>query len=349
MTKRAAECLDMGSDSNKMARVENEKPETVMEKKCWRINNKDMYRIIARYENQTLDRSVLNKEVYDKLTEGSTYKFTYQKHNRVFYIVSFEEIEACSGDGSDIKLFLTQDDFNYERNVNLYAYVVCAYELRDYNNGKFSMVKVCTVVKRDEQYVQCDLIINLNTVTTFDVGIHDDNATRVTKVFTNLFQLRGKWCTVSATCNKTTLREITYYKLLLRPHTEIAEAQEFDPGTIDDQCCNISYLNKIFKCIEVKTLRCTLNDYVSRFTNKPGRMIKLNIETVDGQTVACSAFLNNQKQEECMDSLQTVDMNVASGEKVYAIIFYKQGDDAYNLCSVQTYSAKDNDFYSLYC
>lgn len=342
--------MDMESAA-KMGRIENDKPEMVVEKRCWRMNNKDMYRIMTSSDKMLLDRSVLDKEVYDKIAKGSTYKFVYQKINRFFYIIDFVLCE--SQDSDTIKDCLTYDDFDSEIETKIYAFVLCAYEVPDYNGNNFSNVKVCTIIKRENDYVQCDLIISLSSLGTFDINNDDKNSERVTKALKFLYDMKDKWCVLDVQCSKTTIRDNVYCKLMLKHHSKIElatpEVLENFADMIGDQYFNISYMNKLFKCVQVTKLSCTEADFVHKITNKKHKLFKLVIETGDDERLEATAFINNVKQEDRKVDLQAVNINVANGEIVYAVLNKKPGDDKYCLTAVMTYCTSDNDFYSIYC
>lgn len=315
------------------------------------MNNKECYRIIARHGNLVLDRSVLDEKVYNEINVKSTYKFTYQKINRLFYIVDYKLVDTLISD--EIKHCVTYDDFQLEKEIRLYLFIVCAYEVRDYNDNNFSTIKVCTIIKREEEFVQCDLLINLNTLTTFGIELNDDNATRVTKALKRLYELKDSWCVAQVSCIKNELRTTSYYKLMLQPHSAITELEpeeeEVHTDKIGNEFPNISYMNKVFRCVEVSQLTCTLMDFVHKVTGKINKLFKISLETKNDEKINATAFINNMKQEQCEEGLQAVDINVANGEVVYAIITNKHGDQAnYCLTSIVTYSKSEDDFYSLF-
>ncbi|AKR17529.1 LEF-3 [Mocis latipes granulovirus] len=351
MAKRASESICM--DVAKIARLENVFYEKVISKSCWRMNNKEYYRIVANHNNKSLDRSVLDKNIYEEINVNSTYKFTYQKINRLFYIVAYELVETSKND--DLYLSVTTDDFENEKQMRLYVYIVCAYEACDYGNNTFSTIKVCTIIKKDDQFVQCDLIINLTNLTTFDIELHDDNKTRVTKALKRLYQLQNEWCVVSVSCLKTIVYNNVYYKMLLQPETKIEDSEhdgEIHADKPTNDYPNISYQQKIFSCYEVSSLKCELSDYVNKNTQKVNKFFKITIETPGVEKpikIETTAFINNAKQEESKIGLQAVDMNIANNEKVFAVVHNKPGSSNNCLVSVLTYSEKENDFYSLYC
>ncbi|AJK91773.1 lef-3 [Spodoptera frugiperda granulovirus] len=335
----------------KFAKVENESVEYVVSKKIWRINNKEMLRIVAHFNNTTLDRSVYDRETFDQIQEKCTYKFTYQKINRLFYIVKAELTDAVST--VDAQDGLSSEDFQLQKDVSVNVFVVCAYEMKDYSSnnqdGKNHNIKVVVVVRRDNDYVQCDMVINLAQATNFGITVHDDRATRVTKVLTRMYELQNQWCTAKVTCNKTDLNKMQYYKLLLKPHDELVEVDDMEQlDTVEMP--NISYMNKVFSCVQVQDLTVGISDFVHKFTQKVNKMFKFTIETTDHRKIMATAFINNAKQEEYQEALQTVPMNVSAGEKVYAVLYRKYNDDQYCLASVLTYAdSNEPDFYSLFC
>ncbi|ACH69490.1 LEF-3 [Pseudalatia unipuncta granulovirus] len=344
MAKRALESLSMAGGAAKISRIEIEKIETVVDKKFWRINNKECYCIIIRQNNMVSDRSVIDKKVYNEINVNSTYKFTYQIIKGLLYIVDHTMIE--------LKYFVTRDDFALEKLISLYLFIVCAYEVRDYGNNSFSTIKVCTIIKREQEFVQCDLFINLDTLITFDIELHDDNATRVTKALKCLYELKDSWCVAQVSCIKNVLPTTVYYNLLLFPHstiTELEPGKEVHTDRIGNQFPNISYLNKVFRCVEVLQLTCTLTDFVHRVTNKVNKLFKITLETKGSEKINATAFINNMKQEECEEGLQAVNINVANGDVIYAIVTNKHGEQT-NICltSIVTYSKSKNEFYSLF-
>lgn len=351
MAKRSAESLSMVGDSAKIPRIENKITETVKDKKSWRINNKECYRIIACHDNKVLDRSVLNKKLYDEINVDCTYKFTYQKINELFYIVDYQLMESTVFD--EIKNCVTYNDFEFEQQIRLYIFIVCAYEFREYTNNNFSTIKVCTVVKREDEFVQCDLLITLNTLTTFDIEQNDDNATRVTKALKRLYQLKDKWCVAQVGCIKSIVQSTAYYKLVLLPNTDITELEpeeEVHADKIGEEFSSISYKNKVFRCVEVSQLTYSLTDFLHRASNTVKKLFKISLTTTKLEKIDATAFMNNMKQEQCEEGLLAVNKIVANKELVYAILTKKHEDKAnYCMTSVVTYSKSKNDFYSLFC
>ncbi|QBQ01652.1 lef-3 [Hyphantria cunea granulovirus] len=306
-----------------------------------RINNNEVYGIKIYGTGTT--RLVKTKELYDNIREGGSYKFTFEKISRLYYVTHFEEVENVQ-----LKILesLTRDHFENLERVKVHAFIVGAYEFKLCTAGP--QIKVVVCLKLDNDYVQCDLMVDLDGLTFLRFDTHDTVEERTSKMLSYFYNRLNKNVLIEAKCCKAVSGYQIYYKLALDGAASILDSDDIE-NFVEIEQLNISYLNKQFSIVRVEKMEAEIVEYINKKTNKLNKMIKLTITPVDStKMIEACIFVNTKNQEDCVTSLQNVDVNVAHGEHIYCLMYRKPGDTKYVAVSVVGRES-DNDWYTLFC
>ncbi|ABQ52046.1 lef-3 [Spodoptera litura granulovirus] len=357
MSKRSSESIsESEAGPSKVAKGGfNEKVERVELKKSWRINNREVYRIQTICNNQTLDRTVCNQELFDRIKEGYSYNFAYQKINRLYTITDMQEAEepkALIVDG------LSESLFANSAIVQLKAKVLGAYEFKDPGNKNgFSSVKVILFFMYNRDYVQCDLIINLSCINYFGITQHDNNAERLTKVLKTCYEYLNEDVLVQASCRLSSVNSVKYCKLYMKENTEMVLCDRDNNDNDDDNeyyqtmVSNISYGNKLFKCFPIAKLQYENAEFMNKKSHKIEKMIKFTIEDDTDEKYSCVYFNNNNDCDEKLMALNNIDIMLSNDEKIYAVVNRRYEDNnKYILTAILSYSSEEDeeDFGTLF-
>nr|QKV50018.1 ORF93 protein [Plutella xylostella granulovirus]QKV50136.1 ORF93 protein [Plutella xylostella granulovirus] len=301
--------------------------ERVESKKTIRINNKNVY-ALKIYEAQCT-RLIQDKDLFDKIEIGKTYEFTFEKLNnqRLFYIVAYKEMEREERPLCDE---VTDKDFTEGKYLKIKGYVVAFYEQPRTN--AFSNVRVILCVKKSGLYVQCCMIVDLNSTKLFNFTTEDNNE-RVTAAFRYFDRIVNICHVFDVKCAEFHVDKDTVQRFNMDINGTIEKGDE-DQDADMTECINISCAGtKHYRVIKIKKIVTNVVTYTSK-SGQPSSMYKFEIKTEDDEAITACFFINKTLSEEKTIELESLDCNLKDGDEIRVVMYKKFNDNNYVIVSI---------------